>query len=165
VTSFSALASISWHDVFFERFLWGDLLLFGIPAVVHVLAWRRVGELSNDAAPSQSAASSIGTAASAALAAVGFLLPLSLVAVQVVTDHSHGVRSQHVALDVFVADLWFGLALLFGLFVLFVAGYESGSRNVMNVKSVVLPLGWQFFALITGVVRLIVAIAGIVGGA
>jgi hypothetical protein len=94
---------------------------------------------------------------------VGVLLPLSLVAIQVVADHGPGVAITHILIDVFVADVWFAVALLLGLFVLFVVAYESGTMNVMNARIVVLPLVWQFIALIVGGVRLLIGVAGLAG--
>ena len=67
-------------------------------------------------------------------------------------------------LDVFLADLWFTASLFCGLYVLWRVAAKSGSRNVFNLRDVGLVYGFQLIVLFTGVLRLVIGVAALVGG-
>jgi hypothetical protein len=153
---------ITWGNVFATRFVWLDLIVFGVPSLLHVLSWLGVDRhFPDDSEARSAAAESFRSTAVAGITAVGIMIPVTLLVIQLGSSSGSPIPAESL-LDVFLADLWLTLSLLFGLYVVWVVAAKSGSRNVYNRLDVGICYGLQLTALFTGVLRLVIAMAAIV---
>ena len=151
-----ATAALSAHEVFCAEKVWIDVLVFAALVIVHVIANRTSPGLddANESEKAQSFAL-VQTIAGVGVTAVGILLPLSLAAIG--TFASKQSTPTSVLTNVFVGDVWLALSLTLGLVVLWTAGFQGIRRNVQNVALVRFLGGAQLFALVLGIVRLLIA--------
>jgi hypothetical protein len=155
---------IDWANVFVKRFFWVDLLVFALPSFVHLISWLATPRsFPDDVESRRNGAESFRSTAIGGITAVGILIPVTLLAIQLGTSNTSSIPASSM-LDVFLADLWFTLSLFFGLYVLWVVAVKSGSKNAYNLPDVGISYGLQLTALLTGVVRLVIGIAGVVNG-
>jgi hypothetical protein len=150
---------IPWHSILFQRWVIMDVAVLGVLWLVQLLAWISPRTLDETKAPKESSATRVSTGSGACITGVGILLPLSLVAVQLVAGSDK--PSAPVMEDVFVAAIWFALSLVCGLFVQFFTALEV-EKNPLNLRRVGVPFGWQLISLAVGVGRLLAGIAALV---
>jgi hypothetical protein len=147
--------SLTWHYAFSVQKVWIDLLVFGILAVVHMVANWDSPNLPTDPPNLASAFSLVKELAATSLTVVGILLPLSLAAVGTLAT-KHTVQSRVLA-NIFIGDAWLVLSLTLGLHVLWTAGFRAHTENVQNRRDIRIFNGWQLGALLAGIVRLLIA--------
>ena len=138
--------SITWHSIFIERLVIVDAIVFGILALFHLLVWIDVTVTSGKAP------NGLVDASSGGIQAVGILLPLSQVALQIGKSRSGVPLPNSIFLDVFISDLWLALSLALGLAAMSLIPYRRYPR-VLGVL-----FGWQLFSFMVGLARLGVAI-------
>lgn len=148
--------AIDWPQSFIANHAWLDLAIFLVLGLIQALVWG--SGFSTDAAVRASVATIMTSAVSAGITAVGIVLPLSLVSAQIV-EPGPGPLEQ-----VFIADVWFTLSLLFGLYTAFSIAVRSSGENVLNRRDIGVAFGLQLFALAIGMIRLLLAIGAVLGG-
>ena len=127
---------ITWANVFATRFFWLDLIVFGLLSFLHVGAWLGTSrEYPSDPESRASASESFRSTAVGGLTAVGILIPVTMLGIQLGVSSSPPIPASST-LDVFLADLWFTASLFCGLYVLWRVAAKSGSRNVFNLRDV-----------------------------
>ena len=136
-----------------------DVAVFLIFGIIHSLSWPSTEPASQntDEARSRTAGTLTG-AITGGLTAVGIMLPLSLVAIQVVYTSKPTGQAGTVGLNLLVADMWLALSLIMALFALWVIGPKATTRNVLYTRLVGVPFGLQLISLVLGVVRILVAV-------
>ena len=93
------------------------------------------------------------------LGAVGILIPVTLITAQI------GKPTIATLSQIFFADVWFTLSLIFGLHILFTVGVKAGTENVLNRRGLIgIPYGLQLLSLLVGVIRLLVGVAILFSG-
>ena len=136
-----------------------DLAVFVVFGVIHVLSWPSAEPQGQDAAEARNRTAGTLTAAiTGGLTAVGILLPLSLVAIQVVYSSKPSAQAGAVGLNLLVADMWLALSLIMALFALWVIWPKASTRNVLYTRLVGVPFGLQLISLVLGVGRIVVAV-------
>ena len=138
--------SVTWDGVFLDRLLVIDASVFVFLALLHLAAWAGVTVTWQD--PPER----LVDASSGVIQAVGILLPLSQVALQIGKSRSGVPLPDSIFLDVFISDLWLALSLALGLAAMSLIPYRRYPR-VLGVL-----YGWQLFSFMVGLARLGVAI-------
>jgi hypothetical protein len=148
-------ASLTWHYAFSAEKVWIDILVFGVFALMHMVANWDSPNLPTDAPNLASAFGFVRELAATSVTVVGILLPLSLAAIGTLAT-KHTVQSRVLA-NIFIGDAWLALSLTLGLLVLWTAGFRAHTQNVQNRRDIRLFNGWQLVALLVGIVRLLTA--------
>jgi hypothetical protein len=145
-----------WWGAFLDDKIWIDAIFFFVFGGINAISWWSLGagKFPTDAQTRASAASSIGTTVGGGIAAVGILIPATLITAQI------GHPTAATLSQIFFADVWFTLSLVFGLHIVFMIGVKAGSENVLNHRRLLgIPYGLQLLSLLVGVIRLLVGIA------
>lgn len=156
-------AALSWSSILGDRSGWIDVTALVLLSTIHVMAWWGVGRFQPTKEARQVAADSFRSSAGAGLTAVGILIPITLLTIQLGRS-SGSTLPAGALLDVFIADLWFTISLLLGLFVVWVTAVKVATQNVLNRKDVGIAYGLQLMFLFVGAVRLLIAVAAMTGG-
>lgn len=150
----------SWGRLFWSRFVWIDLVGVGALALIHLMAWHEASsegtEVGENAEHRAGAAASFRSTSTGGITAVGILLPLSLVPIQLAQTRPSGPPAGAV-FDIFVADLWLGASLLLGLWVLWLVAMRAHATNVLSSRSIGVAYGWQLFTFAAGLARFLTA--------
>lgn len=148
-----------WHAVGNRPYWWVDLIIFGVPMLVQILAYLS----KPDASPNPAAAAeSLRGAATGGLTVVGILLPLSILAVQLRAGGSSTQLSANSLADFFMASVWLFLSLTCGLYVLFSAAIRGPREDVVRNRDIGLLFGAQLFFLFVSCFRLLWAISSVI---
>jgi hypothetical protein len=143
---------MSW-DSFVQQRVYLDCVAFAVLSLIHVVAnWQLTAQYPNEPGDRAAAATSLGGSVNGGLAAVGILLPLSLVVTQIPGIATSAL--QHVV----YADIWFGLSLLFGVYTTYTIGVRAVGENIVNRRDVRLTYGFQLMSLVIGTVRLVATV-------
>jgi hypothetical protein len=152
---------LTFRSIFFSHLAWIDLAFFFIFGALHALSWpykQLDDNVHADLEARNRAASTLSTATTSGLTAVGILLPLSLVAIQVIDVSRPPRQAGTVGLNLFVADMWLSISLLMGLVVMWHIGAKGTTRNILYSRWAGIPFGLQLFSLVLGVVRILVSV-------
>jgi hypothetical protein len=156
------MTNLTFGSVLLSHLMLVDIALFVVFGLIHSLSWPRslpsTDPVHQDGETRNRAAGNLTTAVTGGITGVGILLPLSLVAIQVIYGSKPSSHASSVGLNLFVADIWLTMSLILGLFVLYAVGAKASSRNILYLRWIGIPFGLQLMALTLGVVRILIAV-------
>jgi hypothetical protein len=161
------MIQLTFDSAFISHLVWIDCAFFIVFAIIHSLSWPSLptnNAVHTDAEARSRAVSTVSSATTGGLTAVGILLPLSLVAIQVIDVNKPPKQAGTVELNLFVADAWLALSLTMGLIVLWRIGAKGPTRNILYDRWAGIPFGLQLFSVLLGIIRILVAVFVLVNG-
>ena len=157
------VAAITFSDIMWDRLVVIDVGILLAFAAVQYWSLRPLNKRDTDEdAVRSAAASSMGVAAGAGISAVGILVPLTLLTVQRIVSGDAPLRFV-ITEDLFVSECWFALSLALGLLVLWFVAFKAPTRNVTRAGYISLTFSIQLFALLIGIVRVLIATFNLIG--
>lgn len=136
-----------------------DLALVVVFGGIHVAAWTSP---RNPSGYKEAAQNGMRAAATGGLTVAGILIPLSILTIGLSTQQGGVELPTSVLVDFFVSNVWLLCSLLFGLYVLFVAGVKGYTTNILEDKTVGWAFGLQLIFLGVGVLRLVWGMSALV---
>jgi hypothetical protein len=136
-----------------------DVALILILCTIHAAAWTTPADASSY---KEAAQTGIRNAASGGLTVAGILIPLSILTIGLSTQNGNLDLASSVLVDFFVSNVWLLCSVLFGLYVLFVAGVQGYKDNILSRKSVGWAFGFQLILLGVGTLRLVWGMSALV---
>lgn len=151
--------AFSWPSQYWSDWVWIETLVFIVLGILHGYIWVANGRGYSETDTARSAAAtSLGSTVTGGITAVGILIPVTLAAAAIGHPGPTGLS------DVFFADAWFTLSLVFGLYALFSVGVRGPTQNILNRPDVGIAYGLQLIAMLVGMIRLLIGIAIVFAG-
>jgi uncharacterized membrane protein len=149
-----------WQAISTAAWVWVDIAVLFLLGVGNIASWISIDPKKYSIGEPPEAADRLRTAASGALAAVGFLLPLTVLAVQTRAAGSTPVPHQALA-DFYLAECWLAASLALGAFVLAITTMRGYSESILEDKYVAITFGFQLIFLLLGVIRFVFAVTSL----
>ena len=153
----------AWSKVRHRRALLFDIAVLSILGFIHVATWIDV-DVTSTTHDVEQTATRIRETASGGIGVAGFLIPLTIIAVQIRASTpstcSHSIASS-VLIDLLVANFWLVGSLTLGLYLQYFSAYRGYEEDILDYRHVGILFGFQLFLLMIGVVRLVAGLAGL----
>ena len=138
-----------------------DMAIIVIFGILNIGAWLTLPS-NADLGEATEAATRLREATVGVLAATGFLLPLTVVAVQLGGGGTSPTVPHGALVDFFVATVWLAASLLCGLIVLALNALKGFHESILKKKYIGIIFDFQLIFLFVAVLRLVWGFAGLV---
>jgi hypothetical protein len=147
-----------------RKSLWFDVGGLALLCAIHSAAW-----LSLDLADisrrygAQETASRLRETASGGLTVVSFLLPLTVLSVQLKgAAHEDDAAATSALVDLWIACIWLLASVFFALYVIYFSAFTGYTETIFTHRDIGMAFGFQLFFMFFGLIRVVMGVTSMV---